>query len=307
MPANDVFPATGITAMKTPLAYIGFLCGVLAGSAGAVTFVNGDTANPVWTLEKSPAKCLLAQKIPGWGRAEFAVKSGKEPFLELTLYPIRPFSRKGIMTFREEAPEWRPGVRDQEYGPVKIYRDFPGYLRGEQAWYALSSLERGLHASFVYRDDRYYRNEDIRVLLSPYEFGKFNLDFQECQTGLLDYGLSDVRYLTLHFDGKSQKLTPYSRDQLGRLRDYLKADPDIWKSVVISVFTDSTGTDADNQKLTETQAGTVSGFLKEGGIPEDKIVTRSFGENHQGVLNEIEADRKTNRRVIVEVRTEYDN
>lgn len=296
--------------MKTRPDYAGFLCGglflVLTGTAGAVTFVNGDTANPVWSVETSTAKCVLSQKIPGWGKAEFIMRSGKDRFLELTLDPVKPFSRKNLMTFREEAPEWRPGVRDRDYGMVKIYRDFPGYLRGEQAWYALSSLERGLHASFVYRDDRYYRNEDIRVLLSPYEFGKFYLDFQECQTGLLDYGFRDVRRITAHFDGKTQKLTPHSREQLNRLREYLKSDPDIWKSVVISVFTDSIGTDADNQKLTEAQAGVVAGFLKEGGLPEEKIITRSFGETHQGALNEIEPDRKANRRVIVEVRTDFD-
>lgn len=71
--------------------------------------------------------------------------------------------------------------------------------------------------------------------------------------------------------------------------------------VVALGYTDSIGTQAYNQQLSEKRAMAVADYLRGKGIPSEKIVTEGRGASQPIASNSSEAGRAKNRRVEIEV------
>ena len=69
--------------------------------------------------------------------------------------------------------------------------------------------------------------------------------------------------------------------------------------VEVAGHTDSTGTDAYNQALSERRATTVSKYLQTRGVIEQRIITVGLGESMPVADNGTEAGRQANRRVEI--------
>jgi outer membrane protein OmpA-like peptidoglycan-associated protein len=70
------------------------------------------------------------------------------------------------------------------------------------------------------------------------------------------------------------------------------------KTVIeVAGHTDSTGTDAYNQTLSERRAEAVAGYLKTRDIRADRIITVGAGETHPVATNDTAEGRQLNRRV----------
>jgi outer membrane protein OmpA-like peptidoglycan-associated protein len=65
--------------------------------------------------------------------------------------------------------------------------------------------------------------------------------------------------------------------------------------------TDSTGSDAYNQALSERRAQSVAGYLSSHGIQSARIGTRGFGETQPIASNDTEEGKAANRRVEIKV------
>jgi outer membrane protein OmpA-like peptidoglycan-associated protein len=65
--------------------------------------------------------------------------------------------------------------------------------------------------------------------------------------------------------------------------------------------TDSTGSDAYNQGLSERRAQSVAGYLTQRGVQPARIATRGYGESAPIADNAIDAGRASNRRVEIKV------
>jgi outer membrane protein OmpA-like peptidoglycan-associated protein len=65
--------------------------------------------------------------------------------------------------------------------------------------------------------------------------------------------------------------------------------------------TDSTGSDAYNQSLSERRAGSVASYLSTRGVQSARIGTRGFGETQPIASNETEDGRAENRRVEIKI------
>jgi outer membrane protein OmpA-like peptidoglycan-associated protein len=61
--------------------------------------------------------------------------------------------------------------------------------------------------------------------------------------------------------------------------------------------TDSTGSEALNQGLSEKRADSVGDYLVAQGVDRRRILTRGFGERHPIASNEAATGREQNRRV----------
>jgi outer membrane protein OmpA-like peptidoglycan-associated protein len=69
--------------------------------------------------------------------------------------------------------------------------------------------------------------------------------------------------------------------------------------VEVAGHTDSTGTDAYNQGLSERRAGTVSQYLQSRGLIAQRMITVGMGENMPVADNGTESGRQANRRVEI--------
>ena len=82
-----------------------------------------------------------------------------------------------------------------------------------------------------------------------------------------------------------------------KLADVLQQHPQ--RTVLIEGFTDSTGTEAHNQELSEHRAEAVRGALQEMGVARDRIAIRGYGETHPVAANDTKENRQLNRRVEI--------
>jgi outer membrane protein OmpA-like peptidoglycan-associated protein len=82
-----------------------------------------------------------------------------------------------------------------------------------------------------------------------------------------------------------------------KLADFLKEYPN--HKVLIEGYTDSTGSNSLNQKLSERRARAVKTALVGGGIDSERVTTRGFGEEFPVASNDTSTSRQLNRRVEV--------
>ena len=71
--------------------------------------------------------------------------------------------------------------------------------------------------------------------------------------------------------------------------------------IEVAGHTDSVGSEAYNQQLSEQRAKSVSAFLATRGVPAARMVTVGAGEGHPVASNETEEGRAQNRRVEITI------
>jgi outer membrane protein OmpA-like peptidoglycan-associated protein len=102
--------------------------------------------------------------------------------------------------------------------------------------------------------------------------------------------MADVLFDTGKFD-----LRPMTREALARLSGIVLAHPGL--KLEVEGHTDSTGSDALNQTLSEQRAGAVRGYLVQQGLTGDAITATGFGKAMPIADNGTAAGRQKNRRV----------
>jgi outer membrane protein OmpA-like peptidoglycan-associated protein len=129
--------------------------------------------------------------------------------------------------------------------------------------------------------------EELRAKLLQ----QFNLIFATRDTarGLI-VNLSDVLFDT----GKST-LRPEAREKLAKISGIVLAYPDL--RLAIEGNTDSVGSDAMNQALSEQRAGSVRDYLVKENIPASSMTSQGFGKTQPVASNDTAEGRQQNRRV----------
>ncbi len=101
------------------------------------------------------------------------------------------------------------------------------------------------------------------------------------------------------FDFNSSTLTPAANDVLAEISKRLTDGAVI--SVLVKGHTDSVGSDAYNDKLSQRRADSVATFLVSQGVAAEKIKTEGFGESQPVADNATDEGRAQNRRVEIVV------
>lgn len=129
--------------------------------------------------------------------------------------------------------------------------------------------------------------EELRAKL----LHQFNLIFvtRDTARGLI-VNLSDVLFDT----GKST-LRPEAREKLAKISGIVLAYPDL--RLAIEGNTDSVGSDAMNQTLSEQRAGSVRDYLVKENIPASSMTSQGFGKTQPVASNDTAEGRQQNRRV----------
>lgn len=104
------------------------------------------------------------------------------------------------------------------------------------------------------------------------------------------------------FGTDQARLTPDGMRTAQKLADVLQKNPR--RSVLIEGFTDSTGSAAYNQELSERRAGAVQNALQDMGVGRERVAMRGYGEAYPVAGNNTGSDRQLNRRVEIVMSTE---
>lgn len=101
------------------------------------------------------------------------------------------------------------------------------------------------------------------------------------------------------FSSGSYTITPEFRPTLdkvaGVLTEYDRSFVDVYG------HTDSDGSDAFNQRLSEQRAESVANYLVQDGVLRQRIATRGFGETQPVASNDTASGKAQNRRVEIKV------
>ncbi|ARP85953.1 outer membrane protein OmpA [Bordetella genomosp. 9] len=101
------------------------------------------------------------------------------------------------------------------------------------------------------------------------------------------------------FDFDKSTLKPEGRQLLDQVAQ--QAQTIDLETIIAVGHTDSIGTEAYNQKLSERRAAAVKTYLVSKGVPADRIYTQGKGESQPIADNKTAAGRAKNRRVEIEI------
>ena len=114
---------------------------------------------------------------------------------------------------------------------------------------------------------------------------------------------NDIRLVMpsdITFDVDRADIKPQFYRTLNAVAIVLNAYPET--DVLIAGHTDSTGSDAYNQQLSERRAAAVMHYLVSQGVDPNRIQARGFGERYPIADNSTEQGRALNRRVEIRIR-----
>jgi outer membrane protein OmpA-like peptidoglycan-associated protein len=129
--------------------------------------------------------------------------------------------------------------------------------------------------------------EELRARLLQ----QFNLILETRDTARgLVVNMSDVL-----FDTGKYTLRPLAREKLAKISGVVLAYPSL--KLAIEGNTDSVGTEAFNQELSEKRAEAVRNYLTQQGVPESSTTAMGFGKTRPIASNDTSEGRQQNRRV----------
>ncbi|MBU5612883.1 OmpA family protein [Geomonas azotofigens] len=100
------------------------------------------------------------------------------------------------------------------------------------------------------------------------------------------------------FDTGKADLKPAAKDSLAKAAATLAKSE---TTIIIQGHTDSSGTDAINQPLSQRRADQVRDFLVSNGVPSARMTAIGYGSSRPAVPNDTDANRALNRRVQLEI------
>ena len=105
----------------------------------------------------------------------------------------------------------------------------------------------------------------------------------------------------LNFETGTANILPESRAQLVNIAAILKVFPDV--KIKIGGYTDKTGNEEINEKISSERAAAVKGFLAEQGLGDQVSDTEGYGsEFAKYEASAPESDRVKDRRVSISIR-----
>lgn len=155
-----------------------------------------------------------------------------------------------------------------------------------KAHYALHVFKKGylfFSENFDLRHDTVAGKIHERILMQPVAAG------------------NRIRLENIYFKFDRSELSPAAFPELNRLTLFLKQNKDI--KVQISGFTDNTGTDAYNLKLSLERAKAVYNYLVMHGIRSVRLSCKGYGNTRPVADNGTAAGRAKNRRTEIVVRS----
>ncbi len=107
-------------------------------------------------------------------------------------------------------------------------------------------------------------------------------------------------FKALNFASGSNTIDSTSMNEVKNISEILKAFPNV--NIKVGGYTDNTGDDAANLKLSSERSAAVKAALVGLGIADTRLESEGYGEQHPVASNDTEEGRSQNRRIAVSVR-----
>lgn len=107
-------------------------------------------------------------------------------------------------------------------------------------------------------------------------------------------------FKALNFASGSATIDSTSMNEVKNISEIMKAFPAV--NIKVGGYTDNTGDDAANLKLSSERAAAVKAALVATGIADIRLESEGYGEQHPVASNDTEEGRSQNRRIAVSVR-----
>lgn len=160
---------------------------------------------------------------------------------------------------------------------------------------ALRAAEQEIENSSAKRAKAQLESRDVLLQRQQEEIRQLQQDLQTKQTArgtLVTFG--DVL-----FDLNKSELTPAGAREVQKLAGFLMQNTE--RMVVVEGYTDNTGSDSYNQRLSERRADAVFRELTRAGVDPKRIQTQGYGEEYPVADNASPSGRAMNRRVEVTI------
>jgi outer membrane protein OmpA-like peptidoglycan-associated protein len=191
-------------------------------------------------------------------------------------------------------PELRASPRGRAFVMRNFDFDRNGFISPREA----RAANRAFAEVAGERRDRFDWDHRDRVVVVEQPRGNWD------HRAMRDYGFRQTaRGATLNlqedvlFRTDSDVLRPGAIDKLRPLAEYLKSERGV--RVAIDGYTDSRGTDAHNQALSERRAASVRAALDAMGVVRARFVVQGHGESNPVATNATPEGMRQNRRVEV--------
>jgi outer membrane protein OmpA-like peptidoglycan-associated protein len=135
------------------------------------------------------------------------------------------------------------------------------------------------------------QTRDAQARAAALESQLADLQAKKTERGLI-ITIGDVLFGT-----DQARLTPDGVATVKKLADVLNQNPG--RNVLIEGFTDSTGSHAHNQELSERRATAVRAALTEMGVGKERVSMKGYGEGYPVASNDTASNRQLNRRVEI--------
>lgn len=141
-----------------------------------------------------------------------------------------------------------------------------------------------------------------RAALLGDELRRLQAEVSDLKAGETERGWVLTLNNDLLFDSGQASLKPGGRKAVENLAQLLRKQPD--RDIAVEGFTDSTGSDELNRRLSQDRAQAVKEVLVARGIEPGRIAARGFGPAFPVASNETPTGRQLNRRVQVVIAPE---
>lgn len=253
-----------------------------------------------WIVSKSRLVCRMKQTIPAYGQAIFSQFNGQfgSNFLLSSWQGVDPGRSADIFSKR---PPWKNNAQGHYINSVKMRPGhYPILLNHTLTKRLLAELQRGNIARFTYDSSIGFK---VIIDVSNVNYQGAYAQYIRCVGNLLPFTFADVEKTRVFFTHGQWELSENDKDQLNKVRDYVRADRSV-KTVNIAGYADSSGPRAFNNYLSQLRAEAVKRYLTQKGVPKRKIRITWYGapkvpiKIETALPNELAEERK----VIVQLR-----
>jgi len=174
-------------------------------------------------------------------------------------------------------------------------------LTGPGGTFILENLPAGLIVVTARKNG--YEPASVMVDLEKDKTEKVELVLEKIQRESVDYISKELKtkgtvsLYGIYFDKEKATPKPDSEATLESLFEYLETNPD--EVIIIAGHTDSDGSAAYNQELSEQRALSIKNWLVNKGIDPERLKYKGLGENSPVAANNTEAGKALNRRVEI--------